>query len=96
LLTGELNAKSNYFADEMNQIEIASQATFNLLANYTHKWNGYTFEAFGRIDNLFNKFYYNTARASGDANSDGIFNNEDLSITVNPGRVYTAGLSVKF
>lgn len=96
LFTTELNAKSSYYADEMNQIEIAGQATVNLLANYTYKWNGYTLEAFARIDNLFDKFYYNTARSSGDANSDGIFNAEDLSITVNPGRVYTAGLSVKF
>lgn len=96
LLTAELNAKSRYYADEMNKIEIAGQATLNLLANYTYKWNGYTLEAFGRVDNLFDKYYYNTARSSGDANSDGIFNAEDLSITVNPGRVYTAGLSVKF
>lgn len=96
LITTELNAKSGYYADEMNQIEIAGQATVNLLANYTRKWNGYTFEAFARIDNLFDKFYYNTARSSGDANSDGVFDAEDLSITVNPGRVYTAGLSVKF
>lgn len=96
LFTTELNAKSSYYADEMNKIEIEGQATVNLLANYTYKWNSYTLEAFGRIDNLLNKFYYNTARASGDANSDGIFNSEDLSLTVNPGRVYTAGLSVKF
>jgi iron complex outermembrane receptor protein len=96
LFTTELNAKSSYYADEMNKIEIAGQATVNLLANYTYKWNGYTLDAFARVDNLFDKFYYNTARSSGDANSDGIFNNEDLSITVNPGRVYTAGLSVKF
>ncbi|MDD2267753.1 TonB-dependent receptor [Sulfuricurvum sp.] len=96
LLTTELNAKSNYYADELNRIEIAGQATLNLLANYTAKIYGYRFEAFARIDNVLDKFYYNTARASGDANSDGIFDAEDLSITVNPGRVYTAGLSVKF
>lgn len=96
LLTTELNMKSGYYADELNRIKIGGQATVNLLANYKRKWNSYTFEAFARIDNLFDKFYYNTARSSGDANSDGIFNNEDLSITVNPGRVYTAGLSVKF
>jgi iron complex outermembrane recepter protein len=96
LFTTELNAKSSYYADEMNRIEIAGQATLNLLANYTYKWNGYTVDAFARVDNLFNKFYYNTARSSGDTNSDGVFNAEDLSITVNSGRVYTAGLSIKF
>ncbi len=96
LLTTEINAKSSYFADEMNKIEIAGQSTLNLLVNYTTKLYGYKLEAFGRIDNVLNKFYYNTARASGDADSNGLFNAGDLSITVNPGRVYTAGLSVKF
>lgn len=96
LITTELNAKSSYFADEMNKIEVGGQATVNLLANYFYKTEKTKWEFFARIDNVLNKFYYNTARANGDADSNGVFNAEDLSITVNPGRVYTAGLSVKF
>ena len=80
----------------MNKIEIAGQATLNLLANYVYKTDKSKWEFFARVDNVFDKFYYNTARSSGDANNDGVFNSEDLSITVNPGRVYTAGLSIKF
>lgn len=96
LLSSEINAKSSYYADEMNKIEIAGQATLNLLANYVYKTDKSKWEFFARVDNVFDKFYYNTARSSGDANNDGVFNSEDLSITVNPGRVYTAGLSIKF
>ncbi|MDD2450184.1 MAG: TonB-dependent receptor, partial [Sulfurimonas sp.] len=95
-LTTEVNAKSNYYADDLNQIKIPGHATLNLLASYTNKIGNYEYNLFARVDNLFDKFYYNTARASGDRNEDGVFNSEDLSITVNSGRVYTAGLSVKF
>ncbi|QFR43837.1 TonB-dependent receptor [Sulfurimonas xiamenensis] len=95
-LTTEVNAKSDYYADDLNQIKIAGHATVNLLANYTNKIGDYQYNLFARVDNVFDKFYYNTARSSGDRNEDGVFDAEDLSITVNQGRVYTAGLSVKF
>ncbi|OHE19986.1 MAG: hypothetical protein A2540_10205 [Sulfurimonas sp. RIFOXYD2_FULL_37_8] len=95
-LTTEINAKSDYYADDLNQIKIPGHATLNLLANYSNKVGGYAYSLFARVDNVFDKFYYGTARSSGDRNDDGVFNAEDLSITVSPGRVYTAGLSVKF
>lgn len=95
-LTTEVNAKSDYYADDLNQIKIPGHATFNLLASYTNKIGDYQYNLFARVDNVFDKFYYNTARSSGDRNEDGLFDAEDLSITVNQGRVYTAGLSVKF
>ena len=95
-LTTEINAKSDYYADDLNQIKIPGHATLNLLANYSNKIGGYSYNLFARVDNVFDKFYYGTARSSGDRNEDGVFNAEDLSITVSPGRVYTAGLSVKF
>lgn len=96
LLTSELNAKSSYYADDLNKLEIAGQATLNFLSTYKFKFNDFDCSVFGRIDNVFDKQYYNTARSSSDRDSNGIFNSEDLSITVNPGRVYTAGLSLKF
>lgn len=95
-LTTEVNAKSEYYADDLNKIKIPGHATFNLLASYTNKIGDYQYNLFARVDNVFDKFYYNTARSSGDRNEDGLFDAEDLSITVNQGRVYTAGLSVKF
>ena len=95
-LTTEVNARSNYFADDLNTIKIPGHATLNLLASYTNKIGDYQYNIFARVDNLFDKFYYNSARSSGDRNEDGVFNAEDLSITVNSGRVLSAGLSVKF
>ncbi len=96
LLSTELTAKSSYYADELNQLKMPGYAVVNLLARHTQKWGEYTFDLFARVDNVFDKFYFNTARASGDRDYNFIYDQEDLSLTVNPGRVYTAGLSIKF
>ncbi len=96
LFSAELTAKSSYYADELNQLKMPGYEVINLLAKHTEKWGSYTFDLFARIDNVFDKFYFNTARSSGDRDYNQIYNQEDLSLTVNPGRVYTAGLSVKF
>lgn len=93
---GEMNFKSHYYADDLNQIKIPSRSLYNLISSYKKKFSSLELEVFGRIDNLFDATYYQTARASGDRNNDGVFNAEDLSLTVNPGRVYRAGLSMKF
>lgn len=95
-LTAEVNAKSEYFADDLNQLEIDSRAILNLGVDYSTKVSGYPLNMFVRVDNVFDDQYYNTARSSSDRNNDGVFNYEDLSITVNPGTVFTAGASVKF
>ncbi|MGD8908889.1 MAG: TonB-dependent receptor [Chromatiales bacterium] len=107
--TGELDAISSYFADEINRVEIDGHETFNLLINYDHKLGKSDWSWFLRIDNLFDQDYYNTARGgTGDAKTvdsdgdgiydsyDGVYDANDISIVVNPGRVYTAGLSVSF
>lgn len=96
VFSAEMTARSNYYADELNMLKMPGYAVFNLLARHSQKWKGYSFDLFARVDNLFDKFYFNTARASSDRNYDGVYNAEDLSLTVNPGRVYTAGLSVRF
>ncbi|MDP3465927.1 MAG: TonB-dependent receptor [Sulfuricurvum sp.] len=96
VLSCELTAKSSYYADELNQLKMPGYEVVNLLARHSEKWGGYTFDFFARIDNVFDKFYFNTARSSGDRDYNKIYNQEDLSLTVNPGRVYTAGLSIKF
>lgn len=96
LFTGEMNAKSNYYADEMNQFVMPGYAEFNLLATYAKKIGDYNVQFFGRIDNLMDKQHFNTARTNGDSNQDGSYNGEDISITVNPGRVFTVGVSATF
>jgi len=95
----EMDAQTGYYADEINQEKIGGHAVYNLVSNYdfatgdndTVKWS-----LFGRIDNLFDRTYYNTARGFYDANADNVYNAEDLSIVVNPGRRWTAGVSATF
>ncbi|QFR49456.1 TonB-dependent receptor [Sulfurimonas lithotrophica] len=95
-LMAEVNAKSKYYADDLNKIEIAGHGILNLMATYNKKLGMFDTSFFVRADNVFDKQYYTSARSSSDRNEDGVFNAEDLSITVNPGRVLTAGLAAKF
>ncbi len=96
LITAEMNVKSDYYADEINEISIDGHTTVNLLANYTRKIGKANMEFFARVDNLFDEDYYNTARSRGDGNEDGVYDEEDLSLVVNQGRTFTAGLSATF
>lgn len=96
ILSTEWTLKSNYYADELNQLKMPGYGVVNLLAKHAQTWEGFTFDLFARIDNVFDKFYFNTARSSNDRDYNKVYNQEDLSLTVNPGRVYTAGLSIKF
>ncbi len=95
-ITTELDAVSSYYADEINQLKIDGHQTVNLLVNYDRKHGDVAWNLFLRVDNLFDKVYYNTARSSGDGNDDGLYDEEDLSLVVNQGRTYTAGLSARF
>jgi len=98
-LTGEMNAQGSYFADEINQEKIGGHTVFDLVANYDFSVGPdkmVEFELFGRIDNLLDRTYYNTARGYYDSNADFTYNAEDLSIVVNPGRRWTAGLTASF
>lgn len=95
--TAEVGVQSGLYADEMNIVWIGGRTTTNLMANYELKTAGdVKLSFFARADNLFNRFYYTTIRGSSDSNGDGVYNALDPSIVVNPGRVITAGLTVKF
>ena len=95
-ISGEMDSQTSYYADELNRVKIDPRTTFNLLANYDRKVGKNLWSYFARIDNLFDHFYYNNARGNDDSNGDGVFDSEDISITVNQGRTFTAGLSVTF
>lgn len=95
-ITGEMDAISSYYADEINQEKIDGHETFNLLVNFDRKFGDSDWSFFARIDNVFDTNYYNTVRGSGDGNEDGVYDEEDLSIVVNSGRSFTAGLSASF
>ena len=99
VLTTEMNAQSSYFADEINQEKVGGHAIFDLIANYdfaTGANNSIEWALFGRVDNVLDRTYYNTARGFYDSNGDFAYNAEDLSIVVNPGRRWTAGVSATF
>ncbi len=108
-ITGEMDAISSYYADEINRVEIDGHETFNLLINYDRAFGKSDWSFFLRVDNLFDQDYYNTARGgTGDGKTvdsdndgvydsyDGVYDENDISIVVNPGRTLTAGLSVSF
>jgi iron complex outermembrane receptor protein len=108
-VTGEIDATTSYYADEINKVKIDGHETFNLLVNYDRAFGKANWSLFFRIDNLFDQDYFNTARGgSGDAKTvdsdndgvydsyDGVYDENDISIVVNKGRSLTAGLSVSF
>ncbi|MBF0220194.1 MAG: TonB-dependent receptor [Gammaproteobacteria bacterium] len=95
-VTAEMDATSDYYADEINQLKIDGHQVYSLLVNYDYQMSGANWGFFARVDNLFDKDYYNTARSSGDSNDDGIYDAEDLSLVVNQGRTFTAGISATF
>ncbi|MDD5549123.1 MAG: TonB-dependent receptor, partial [Sulfurovaceae bacterium] len=95
-ISPEIDAISPYYADELNRFKVPGHAVINLNLDYKTKIHGYDTSFYTRVDNLFNKYYYNTARASGDGNNDGTYDAEDISITVNEGRTINFGLQVKF
>jgi iron complex outermembrane receptor protein len=106
--SAEMDYKASSWADEINQERWKGRTLFNLGVDYSRKlpvsWGkGAKLTAFLRVDNVFNRRYYTIARGTNDAQSyatgkqyDGLYNAEDLSITVDPGRVWRAGISVKF
>jgi iron complex outermembrane receptor protein len=93
----EANAQSGSYADDVNVVWVGGRTVYNLMANYEIKReSGTKISLFARLDNLFNRYYYSTIRGSSDSNGDGVYNREDPSIVVNPGRVWTIGLTAVF
>ncbi|MET0067178.1 MAG: TonB-dependent receptor [Candidatus Thiodiazotropha sp.] len=108
-LTGEMDATSSYYADELNRVDIDGHETYNLLVSYDRAFGESDWSFFVRVDNLFDEDYYNTARGgTGDAKTvdsdgdgvydsyDGVYDENDISIVVNQGRTFTAGLRATF
>ena len=96
LLTAGLNYRSSQYADEMNQVKLGGYSLFDLRTTYTAKVAGLDVELYGKVENLFDKQYFMMPRVTGDRNDDGLYNIGDMGLTVNPGRMYYMGLSVKF
>jgi iron complex outermembrane recepter protein len=92
----ELYAKSDFYADETNEIVIPGYAFLNLQARYEMKLGDHNFEFYAKVDNVFDKQYIYTAYYTSDRSKDGTFDDEDPTITVAPGREFFAGIKYSF
>lgn len=105
-LWGEVDYRSTAWADEINQEKWPGRNLLNLMVEYSTKvpmLKDARLTAFVRVDNATDMRYYTIARGTNDSQSyatafryNGVYNAEDLSITVDPGRVWRAGLSLRF
>ncbi|KPV40300.1 hypothetical protein AN478_09415 [Thiohalorhabdus denitrificans] len=96
-LTAEGVYESSYYADEMNRVEIDGHELLHLRARYEFDGPGGTrWSLFGRLENALDEDYYNSVRGHRDTNEDGAYDAEDVSIAVNPGRTWSAGLKAEF
>jgi iron complex outermembrane receptor protein len=91
-LIGETYARSGYYADETNSIEMSGYGIVNLQTRYELNLVHSSLELYVKVNNLFNNQYYRTVFLTNDKNKDDLFDEEDATITVDPGREYYAGL----
>ena len=102
----EMDARSWSWADEINRVKLPGRALFSMQANYdmqgagpfgSSKWSW-----FARVDNLFDRDYWVTARGTGDSanyrtgNYDGVYNADDPSIVVGKPRSWMVGVTASF
>lgn len=102
----EMDARSWAWADEINQEKWAGRTLFNIGVNYDMREAGFMgakWSLFARVDNLFNRKYWNAARGTNDAKSaltpnvyDGAYNANDLSIIVGKPRGWFSGVQASF
>lgn len=105
-LWGEIDYRATAWADEINQEKWPGRTVANLMLEYSTKLpmlKDARVSAFIRVDNALNQRYYTIARGTNDGQSfatafkyDGVYNAEDLSITTDPGRVWRAGIAIRF
>ncbi|HSL20339.1 MAG TPA: TonB-dependent receptor [Vicinamibacterales bacterium] len=108
-VTSEIDGRSKSFADEINQVVWPSRTVLNLQASFATPRGRVpglpraVVSPFIRVDNVFATRHWLTARGANDSASygtnlryDGVYDAEDVSLIVAPGRTWNVGLSVKF
>ncbi len=95
-VTADINYRSAQYADERNEIEVDGYSVVNLRTKYNTEIAMFDIEFFAQVDNVLDEQYYMMPRVTGDRNDDGLYDVRDMGLTVNPGRVYLAGLSARF
>jgi iron complex outermembrane recepter protein len=99
--TTEIDYRGESYADEINQEKQPARTLLNMMLTYNTKLNLFggkpsSVNAYLKVDNVLDDQFFLIARGHYDTNRDGVYDGEDLSIVVDPGRVWTAGISVKF
>jgi iron complex outermembrane receptor protein len=103
----EMDARSWSWADEINRVKLPGRTIFTLHGNYDIKGPGpfaigTKWSFFTRIDNLFNRTYWSTARGTNDSGNyltglpDNVYNENDPSIVVGKPRGWTVGVMATF
>jgi iron complex outermembrane receptor protein len=100
-ITTEIDYRGESYADEINQEKLPARTLINVGLVYKTKaqvsgGRASDLTLFFKVDNIMDDQFYSIARAHADGNYDGVYNAEDLSINVDPGRVFMAGFKVKF
>ncbi|MCL7462917.1 TonB-dependent receptor [Pseudomonas sp. NW5] len=100
-LSGEMDYRGTSYADELNQETLPSRTLFNLALSHQRRFMApgdipLQFTAFLKVDNLLDERFYSSARGFYDSDANGVYNREDLSIVVDPGRVWQAGVALRF
>lgn len=93
-LLSELYMKSEYYADEENQVLMPGHHALNLQARY--RTMGDALEWYLKLDNVFDNHFFRTAYVTQDRDGDDILTDEDASLFVDPGRVFYAGVKYTF
>ncbi|UFH59706.1 TonB-dependent receptor [Sulfurovum mangrovi] len=92
----EIYAQSEYFADETNFIKMPGYAYLNLQTRYNMTVGGNHLELFAKVNNVFDTHYFRTVYYTSDKNKNGLFDDNDVSIRVDPGRMIYAGIKYSF
>ncbi len=100
-IISEVFARSSYYADEPNLLKMPGYAYLNLQTRYSTKIGVHNFELFAKVNNVFDTQYFRTVYLSSDRNVPilsplGTINAEDLTVTVDQGREFFAGLKYTF
>lgn len=90
LIATEIRSRSSYYADEVNANKQKGYTFVNLRADYKADEN---FDFFARVDNLFDKTYYQFVNISSSALAT---MEEDATIRVAPPRAFYLGARYKF
>lgn len=100
-MSAELDYRGKSYADEINQERQPGRTLLNLMLSHDRELRVFggsksRLKAFVKVDNVLDKRYWLIARGHHDANRDGVYDAEDLSIVPSPGRTWSTGLSLKF